>query len=560
VDATQTREPVVMPDAIQHIHQAHPETLLAWMEELSEPDRRAVIHVRLSRDLLWFGSQVWPDRFYLPFNRAHLWISTTVGALPSWEERVAAGQRETCVALEAPRGLAKTMFLKLLILRAIAYHSEPYVMWLGGSVDEAVKETRHIRSFLEAPSAEFVRLYGVPLVAGTDKDWIVTIDGYPVKVSTRGIPRGRVRGANYNGQRPTLIVGDDIEHPDSVRNPRLRDGLTRYINSDVRNAGPKEGGLLWVQFGTRLSQDSQTARASKDPAYLSARFQSVLRWPDRSELWERCRGLWCDLTDPDRQETARRFYEHHRAEMDEGAEVLDEVAQPIYTLYTLLWSKGWYSFLADYQNDPSDPTRQLFYPERWRRCSWDGGTITTSSGRQVLLSECKLGVWLDPRASEQVERNDYAALAIVARDSHGYVYVLSIDIRREGTLAQLERLWAVFDLLGPSALYGYEQNGFQILMGREFKRLQRERQRAHRPSNCILRGFTSTRNKADRIASLAPRIDNGWIEFATSISQTVIEQWRDHPASTHDDGPDATERAIWLVEGGGAAEATLGRP
>ena len=143
-----------------------------------------------------------------------------------------------------------------------------------------------------------------------------------------------------------------------------------------------------------------------------------------------------------------------------------------------------------------------------------------------------MGVWLDPRASEQVERNDYAALAIVARDSHGYVYVLSIDIRREGTLAQLERLWAVFDLLGPSALYGYEQNGFQILMGVEFKRLQRERQRAHRPSNCILRGFTSTRNKADRIASLAPRIDNGWIEFATSISQTVIEQWRDHPSSS----------------------------
>ena len=47
-----------MSDAIQHIHQADPETLLAWMEELSEPDRRAVIHVRLSRDLLWFGSQV----------------------------------------------------------------------------------------------------------------------------------------------------------------------------------------------------------------------------------------------------------------------------------------------------------------------------------------------------------------------------------------------------------------------------------------------------------------------------------------------------------------------
>ena len=534
--------------------------LLLALDQMTERERLAVLRVRFERDLLWFGAYAWGERFYLPYNRAHQWIASEVGLLPPWRARVEAGMRERCIGLEAPRGLAKTMFLKLLILRAITYNHEPYVMWLGGSVDEAVKETRHIRAYLEAPSESYLQLYGQPTVKGTDKDWTVSIGGRPaIKVSTRGIPRGRVRGSNYNGQRPTLIVGDDIEHPDSVRNPRLRDTLTTYINSDVRNAGPKEGGLLWVQFGTRLSQDSQTARAARDPAYLSRRFQSVIRWPSSSALWQQCRDLWCDLSDPDRQETARRYYERHRLEMDAGAEVLDEVAQPLYSLYTLLWSKGWYSFLADYQNDPSDPTRQIFYPHQWKRCSWSSGIIETSSGHRVRLSSCTVAVWLDPRASSEVTRNDFAAIAIAAKDEHGYCYVLRVEMHRESTAGQLARLWAVFDLVGPRALYGYEQNGFQIMMGQEFERQRDERRLAGRSFQCRLRGYTSTESKADRIASMAPRIDNGWIEFESAIGQDVLEQFREFPTATHDDAPDAVERALWLLDGGGAARATLGQ-
>ena len=545
---------------IEAIHTATGSELLIALGQMSEREQRAVLSVRFRRDLLWFGAHVWGERFYLPYNRAHEWIATNIGALPSWRARVAEGVRERCIALEAPRGLAKTMFLKLLILRAITYGDEPYIMWLGGSVDEAVKETRHIRAFLEAPSEPYLTLYGQPTVKGTDKDWSVSLPGRaPIKVSTRGIPRGRVRGSNYNGQRPTLIVGDDIEHPDSVRNPRLRDTLTTYINSDVRNAGPKEGGLLWVQFGTRLSQDSQTARAARDPAYLAHRFQAVISWPTSSTRWERCRELWCDLTDPDRQDTARRYYERHRAEMDAGAEVLDEVAQPLYSLYTLLWSKGWYSFLADYQNDPSDPSRQVFYPHRWRRCRWDGGLITTSTGRRVSLGRCTVAVWLDPRASAEITRNDYAAIAVAARDEHGYCYVMRVDMRRDATAAQLGRLWATFDTIGPRAIYGYEQNGFQVMMGAECERMKQARRVEGRTWNCRLIGHTSTTSKADRIASLAPRIDNGWVEFDESIGADVLNQFREFPTATHDDGPDAVERALWLLDGGGAARATLGQ-
>ena len=534
------------------------EELLEILGEMTAEEQLDILRERFRDDLLWMGAHVWGERFYLPYNVAHEWIAANLGGLPSWQERVAEGQKETCVAVEAPRGLAKTMFLKLIILRAIAYGTEPYIMWLGGSSDEAVKETRHIRAFLEQPSDEFVELYGQPRCMGTDKDWFVHMPSQdrPIKVSTRGIPRGRVRGSNYNGQRPTLVVGDDIEHPDSVRNPRLRDGLTTYINSDVRNAGPKEGGLVWCQFGTRLGQDSQTARAAKDPAYQAMRFQAVIQWPHNAGLWEECRELWADLTDPDRKDTACRFYERRRAEMDDGAVVLDEVAQPIYMLYTLLWSKGWYSFLADYQNDPSDPTRQVFYPSRWRGCTFDGVTITTSKGRRVHLSDCTQALWLDPRASEQVNRNDWAAIARVAKDRHGYIYVLSVDLRRDNTAGQLARVWGHFEMIGPRALYGYEDNGFQTLMGKEFDRIKAERRAAGKAWTCELQGHCSTENKVDRISSLAPRIDNGHIEFCTDIPQPVREQFRQIPTGTHDDGPDAVERAIWLVDGGGTAQGT----
>ena len=90
---------------IEAIHTATGSELLIALSQMSEREQRAVLSVRFRRDLLWFGAHVWGERFYLPYNRAHEWIATNIGALPPWRARVAEGMRERCIALEAPLSL-----------------------------------------------------------------------------------------------------------------------------------------------------------------------------------------------------------------------------------------------------------------------------------------------------------------------------------------------------------------------------------------------------------------------------------------------------------------------
>jgi hypothetical protein len=371
-----------------------------------------------------------------------------------------------------------------------------------------------------------------------------------------------IRGVKHAGIRPTKIVIDDGEHSDKVRSPDQREKTWAYLTKDILKVGDQH--TIYRVIGTVLHPDSMLSRVAgiaPDSRYglgwEGRRWQSVISWPTRTDLWTECRELWADLTDPDREQTARGFYERNRAAMEEGAAVLWPEKEGLYDLHVMLWTDGAASFNSEKQNEATDPDRQVFFPEAWRRCRWDGEWLTTSKGRRVHVSGLQIAVWLDPRASEQTERNDYAALAIAARDTFGYSYLLSCDMRRDGTAGQLARVWSAFDLYDTGARYGYENNGFQVVMGRLFDEERQRRQQSGKTSACPFTGYTSTTSKMDRISALAPRLDVGHIEVADDIPPLVLEQFRQIPTGSHDDGPDACERALWLVEGGGIAGVDL---
>jgi len=378
---------------------------------LPAADQGDALAWRCRHDVELFCTLMFPALVYLPFNDAHRWLLGHLASLPGHTERARAGMRETAIGVEAPRGLAKTTIAKLIVVHRIVYGLEPFIIWGAVGQREAEQEGNHIRAMFDDPGELFGEIYGPFKVEGGASDWTVRLpSGQTCRVSARGWPGGKMRGINNQGQRPTLIIGDDVEHTEHVRNPAVRAKLDNYISSDVRNAGPKEGGLIFLQVGTRLHPDSQTARNSHDRAFTAVRYRSVITWPDRMDLWQRCKDLWSDLTDPDRLETAERYYRRNRRRMTAGCEVLDPKVQPIYWLMQKLWSVGEASFWKDYLNDPVDPTRQVFFPDKFRRCTHDAHSITTSSGRRIPVGSCKLAIWLDPRASREVARSAGATM------------------------------------------------------------------------------------------------------------------------------------------------------
>jgi predicted phage terminase large subunit-like protein len=97
-------------------------------------------------------------------------------------------------------------------------------------------------------------------------------------------------------------------------------------------------------------------------------------------------------------------------------------------------------------------------------------------------------------------------------------------------------------------LLGIEDNLFQRLLFREVDRLGRER-----GVTLPARGVTQKTNKETRISRLSSWVERGQIRFCRGQSNQdlLLEQLVYFPSKTvHDDGPDALEGALSLLEGG----------
>jgi len=139
----------------------------------------------------------------------------------------------------------------------------------------------------------------------------------------------------------------------------------------------------------------------------------------------------------------------------------------------------------------------------------------------------------------------------------GYYYVLSCLMGKVDTKQQLRWLWGMFDRFHNGARYAYEDNGFQVLMATLLDAQREGRTKQGKAGNMALQGYTSTKNKEDRILSMAPKIGLGWLEFDKSLPAQLFEQMQQFPTGSHDDGPDAVERAIWLLDAGGGASIDM---
>ena len=566
------------PGEVHSLEGARASADLGWLLELSadgflnlldhveqkDPERLTeYLWFRCRYDLAMFGAIFFGDRLPLPYNAFHRDVLARSKA--PWTERT----RPQRIADAAPRGNAKsTLETYINLLHDAAYGFEAFVGVLSTTFDLSQDLVKDLHTAVTEPDLcpLFHEVFGPFQVIGSITDFTVHVPGQdPRGVRFKAFSfGGTVRGVKHAGIRPTKWIVDDGEHPDRVRSPDQRQKTWDFLTKDVLKSGDKY--TIYRIVGTVLHPDSMLNRVIGEAAggyglgWQGTRWQSVIKWPSNVELWNQCRELWADLTDPDREDTARRFYERHKAAMDEGSEVLWEEKADLYALHVMLWTDGPASFNSEKQNIATDPERQVFYPERFKRCRFDGTHIHTAKGRAIHIRECDVAAWLDPRASEEREKNDYDCVAAVARErATGYRFAIKVDMRRDNTTGQLRRVWSFFDVFGSGKgrQYGYEDNGFQVMMGKSFELMRTARQEAGQAWNCHLQGHTSTENKNDRISRLAPDADNGWIEFDEDIPIEVMEQFRQIPTGTHDDGPDAIERADWLVCGGGTAQGTM---
>jgi len=178
-----------------------------------------------------------PERFYVPFaDNIHGKIFNLIDG------------PDQKVAIAAPRGWGKTSIVALaLMARYILYHHTGFICYINKSHDAASLQTENLRRELvsnrmirhffgdfksrDVKKNEFEEVF-------SKKAWVA----YDTLVWPRGAGQ-QVRGVLFKNDRPGLIVIDDLEDPERIKNDEIRKGWYEWLYADVIKALPRVGDM-----------------------------------------------------------------------------------------------------------------------------------------------------------------------------------------------------------------------------------------------------------------------------------------------------------------------------
>lgn len=482
-------------------------------------------------------ARVYLDQYFeLPPSSMHTEIFCMLQAAS--ESR---GQR---IAVAAPRGHAKSTIVSLAyVLYAALCRHEKYVMLVSATKEQAGQLLKHIKDELETNQklrCDFPEACPGTGPGGKPTPWRGTKISLQngALLQAKGIGQ-KVRGFRHQQYRPSMIIVDDLETLDQVRSEEQRLTTREWFDKELLKVGDSRTNVIVV--GTILHYDSLLAGLLKttQARWIKSKYKALITEPERTDLWERWSAIYSGLEEwggASGTKTAKAFYEDHRREMDEGAEVLWPEQDPLEALMEMRLTEGRASFDSEKQNEPLDSEHCLFNAESF--VYWDDEHGNEENLLKTLGSKAKFyGAW-DPSLGTNPQRGDYSAVVITAYVERTKTsYVLAADLARRTPAQAIGRI-IEYARMYRFSHFAVEENGFQIELK---KNLQKAASDAK--VRLPLTGVTNTGNKQGRIELMEPRVTQGKVRFCRN-HKMLLEQLRQFPLAAHDDGPDALQMAI----------------
>ncbi len=402
------------------------------------------------------------------------------------------------VICAAPREHAKSTVVSFAkVIHSICYKLAHFIVELRESDDVATQATNDIREELESNERiieDFGHLYNKRKWAESE---FVTRTG--IKVLARG--RGcSMRGLRYKQWRPDLVIADDLEDDDLVESRQQRDKLERWLLRSVLNIIAPGGRFFMV--GTVLHHDSVLVRFLKRTDVFTTRIWRAI---------ENGKPLWPARWPVVRLEAKRR---------EIGAR----------------------AFATEFLNDAANEEEQIFQP-KFRRYFND---------EDIENLELDIVGAIDPAIGLKA-KNDNTAVAVVGENAGKY-YILRVRIKKLKIQHQVQLVIATCREWPRIRKFGFETIAYQDAL----KQLVEEESAKNNLQIPAVAVEDTSSDKLKRISRLAPMWEQErilWPSSSGSYWSPDVEQCIDEfealgcSANSHDDGPDAVERAIALLRG-----------
>jgi len=483
--------------------------LKAWIAESvspfenDTPEKQSDRIAKAKHDLLYFCATYLPHYFTAEFGEFH----------EEWESLTEI--RDESVFVAAPREHAKSTFFTLGVpVRNTCYVLRWFQLIISDTNDQATGFTLAIRTELEENPrlrhdfGDLKSTYGRRSVTWKKNDFTCS-NG--VRVLARGQGE-KVRGLKNRQYRPDFAVVDDFENDENVENPKLVTKGKRWLTRAV--IGSMGAGYTFLMIGNLFHPKSVLSQfiAEKDeenkPLYVSRIYRAWLDYgkPDQRPLWP---ALWS----AERLEKKRR----QMSTVDFNAEMMN---------------------LTGAEGSP--------FPEEW---------ITYYEPEEIQDLEMESASAVDPSAKSG-ENNDFKAIITVSRHREKMIfYVRHAWIRHASPGEMFAAAYRHHDEYGGNVWI--EDNMLEDFLHEAIQNYARETGR-YIPWMSV---HHSTNKEARIIGTLSYLVEYGKLRFLKNHSDQnlLIEQLiYILNKNVNDDGPDALEEAVSVLQGCGNA-ISIGR-
>lgn len=448
-----------------------------------------------------------------------------------------------------PRGLAKsTICDKTLAIWLHCYKKSKFTLLGAKTADDAEQFLNSIKKeFLENELIKdvFGNLIDLKGKKPNSKDYYKVNSGeieFTNDTYIRAVgSTTSVRGANWGGVRPTVVIADDYQSEVDVITEDAREKKWNRWCKEVEEVGDTavfrkgkkvKAATKFVSIGTVLHIDCLISKLSRNRDYHTIINRAVLLEDGQtiddifeSDLWLECKKIYFDDKIEDPQIQARKFYEKHIDEMK----------------YPLLWEEKW-DFFSDiavkYWTN-----RKSFMSEKMNDASTLGvrwfKAIRTQAEEEIEdHTFLKTMLCVDP-AGEQSRRSDFFAMAVGSLGENDFKYIRKMILAK---MSYKQYCQTVIDLLKEytdithiyiekNTYLGADVTTITEMIDKDYELKRR---------NIIILNEMSRKNKDERISTIIEEVNNGQLVFNNNnkdFTQQILD-FQGTAYSPHDDAPD----------------------
>ncbi len=454
------------------------------------------------------------------------------------------------VNIICPRGFAKTTIFDLAIsVWLICYKKSKFTLLGAKKDDDAIQFVDSIKKVFKE-NIKIIDNFGLLINNRKFKVNANEIE-FTNGVYIRAIgSASSVRGANWKGIRPTVVIADDYQDEKDILTDDAREKKYNRWTKEIEQVGDKavfrkgekiKSATKIISIGTVLHIDCLMSRLSRNKDYFTMLKRAIIINDDKtvddifeSDLWLNCKKLYFNDKDENSKETAKQFYINHKEKMK--FPVLWEEKWDCFNDLAIPYWENRMSFMSELMNDASSIGEKWFKSVREENDKY----FNDISFNKTMLC-------VDP-ASTTKKKSDYTAMVVGSTSNTGFNYIRDIVMQKFEFNQYCKKVVELLENNEDITHIYIEKNTFQGADVTKIKELISENPKL-RNRRIEWINEMQRKNKDEKISTIVDQVNNGQIIFNKDCedSKDAIKQILDFQGqqySVHDDFVDVVAECV----------------